>query len=76
MIGEAIQLAPKSAANKVILFGLYCFSRKTQGKIIDGTWGVNEKIDGSQILNTPSRTTVVTTISDMNARMYPKVNET
>ncbi len=44
MIGLAMQLAPKSAANNVILFGLYCFSRNTHGKIIDGTLGVKENI--------------------------------
>ena len=63
-----MQLAAKSAANNVILLGLYCFSLNTQGSMMDGTAGVNEKMAGSQILNTPSRTTVVTTISDTNAR--------
>ena len=43
---------------------------------MEGTSGVNEKIAGSQILNTPSRTIVVTMISDMNAKAYPRVNDT
>jgi hypothetical protein len=76
MIGLAKQLAVKSAANNVILFGLYCFSRNTHGNIIDGTMGVKEKMAGSQILNTPNRTTVVTTTSDIKAKAYPKVKET
>jgi hypothetical protein len=76
IIGEATQLVAKSAANKVILFGRYCFSRKTQGSMIDGTFGVNEKIAGSQIMNTPSRSAVVTMISNTKARVYPRVNDT
>lgn len=76
MIGLAIQLAPKSHANSVIRFGRYCFSRKTQGKIIVGTSGVSEKIAGSQRRNTPSRSNVVRIISDTKARMYPNVNDT
>ena len=68
MIGLAMQLAKKPAANNVILLGLCCFSLNTQDSMMDGTTGVNEKIAGSQILNTPSRTAVVTTISEMKAR--------
>jgi len=67
IIGLAIQLAPKSAANNVILLGLYCFSLSTQGNISEGTSGVSLKIDGSHILNTPSLTIVVTITSDTNA---------
>ena len=48
MIGLATQLAPKSAANNVIRFGLYCFSLNTHGKMMEGTSGVNEKMAGSQ----------------------------
>ena len=76
MIGLAKQLAPKSAANNVILFGLYWFSRSTHGNMTDGTFGVKEKIAGSQILNTPSRIAVVIMISDIKARAYPKVKDT
>jgi hypothetical protein len=42
----------------------------------DGTFGVKEKIAGSQILNTPSRIAVVIMISDIKARAYPKVKDT
>ena len=76
MIGLAIQLAPKSHANRVILFGRYCFSLNTQGKMMVGTSGVKEKIAGSQMRNTPRRSNVVTIISDTKTSMYPIVNET
>ena len=76
MIGLATQLAPKSQAKRVILFGLYCFSLNTQGKMIVGTSGVNEKIAGSQRRNTPSLSSVVRIISETKARIYPNVNDT
>ena len=76
MIGLAMQLAPKSHAKSVILFGLYCFSLKTHGKMIVGTSGVKEKIAGSQSKKTPNRRNVVTTISETKARIYPIEKET
>jgi hypothetical protein len=76
IIGLAMQLAPKSHANRVILFGLYCFSLNTQGKIIVGTSGVIEKIAGSHRRKTPSRRSVVRMISETKARMYPSVKDT
>jgi hypothetical protein len=41
-----------------------------------GTSGVKEKIAGSQRRKTPNRSSVVTIISEMNARMYPNVKDT
>ena len=76
MTGLAMQLAAKSAANNVILLGLYCFSRRTHGRMMDGTSGVRLKMAGSQILKTPSRTSVVVITSAKNASAYPRVKET
>lgn len=65
MIGQATQLVPKSAANRVIRFGRYCFSRRTQGRIGMGTLGVSEKTLGSNQKKTASRSSVVAKISTM-----------
>ena len=68
IIVDTMHVVAKSAAKSVIRFGRYFCSLSVHGRMIRGTVGVRENIEGSQIKNTPRRITVVTKISSINAR--------
>ena len=73
--GAATQLVTTSAIKSVIRLGRYLYSRTVQGSIKSGTWGVKEKMEGSQKAKTPKRRMVVVMISRRKEDIYPNVKE-